>query len=137
MSLCNEYFCFFLSSFFFIVIVIYLHHSNTIQQIPYKTLPAFPTCIISPVLCSSLLSVGQLAPSAFANVTSSFVPRILKLEAAVSIGPYSGTDVLYRLGGVSVVTRLRSREEGWKTTNAVSFCIFLRKKDTISVVGVW
>lgn len=42
-------------------------------------LPALPTWIMS-LVCSSLLSVGQLDPSNFTRVSSSFVPIILYFD---------------------------------------------------------
>ena len=62
---------------------------------------------------------------------------IFELEAAESIDPNNGTTVLYRFGGLSVVTRSREIPVGAKSTFAVSFLIFLRKKEAITVVGVW
>lgn len=87
--------------------------------------------------CSSLLKTGHELPSAFTKVTSSFVPRTLHVEAASSIGPKRGTTALYRLGGVSVVGRSRESVFSAKSTRAVFLFIFLRKKEAITVVGVW
>jgi hypothetical protein len=93
--------------------------------------------MISPVLCSSLRSTGQELPSAFIKVTSNLVPMILNFDAAVSIGPNRGTTDLYRLGGLSDVERLRTSSCGANSTFAFSLLIFFRKKEAITVVGVW
>lgn len=53
----------------------------------YHALPALPICKISPVVGSSLLSTGQLAPSALTNFNSSFEPRILYVDSSVSMAP--------------------------------------------------
>lgn len=87
-------------------------HFSISQQdlgLTYCTLPALPTCNISPVALSSLRNTGQELPSAFASVTSSLVPRILNEDFSGSMGPHRDTNFLYRLGfGVSVVGRSRS-----------------------------
>jgi hypothetical protein len=93
--------------------------------------------MISPVLCSSLLSVGHEAPPVLTKITSSFVPMILNFDSAVSIGPNNGTVALYRLGGLSEVGRSRRSSWGEKSTLAFSLLIFLRKKEAMTVVGVW
>jgi hypothetical protein len=62
---------------------------------------------------------------------------ILHFEAAGSVGPNRGTTVRYRLGGVSVVTRSSETSVGEKSTFAVSLLIFLRKKEAMTVLGVW
>lgn len=62
---------------------------------------------------------------------------ILKLEVAMLIGPNNGTVVLYRFGGLSDVGRSRRSSCASNCTVAFSFSIFLRKKEAITVVGVW
>lgn len=57
------------------------------------TLPALPAWMISPVKRSFALSTGHPDPSAFARVSSNFVPIILKLLFSVSIVPNSGISV--------------------------------------------
>lgn len=57
----------------------------------YWTLPARPTCSISPVGRSSARSTGQEETSALASVTSSLVPNILNVVLSGSMAPKSGT----------------------------------------------
>lgn len=101
-----------------------------------QALPVGPICVISFVLVSSLLSVGQLAPSSLASVSSSFVPMIFDVDFVVSICPKRGTLVLYLLlsaVGRSSITSLCEE----KLIFARSLLIFLRKKLAMTVVGVW
>lgn len=85
---------------------------------------------------SSARRTGQELTSALASVTSSFVPMILNVVLAGSMGPNSGTSVRYRLGGVSLVGRSSCTDELVKTTLAASLSIFLRKKDAMTLLGV-
>lgn len=62
--------------------------------------------MISPVLCSSLLSVGQLLPSAFTKINSSFVPITLNSDVFVSMGAYNGTEFSNRLLSEVIRSRL-------------------------------
>ena len=108
---------------------------SSINFIGYA-LPAWPTWMIPLVLCSSLLSVGQLSPSAFTSVISSLVPMILYVDWAVSICPNNGSSVLYLL--LSAVGRSRTTAV-WlvNSTFARSLWIFFRNKLAITLVGVW
>lgn len=106
-------------------------------SMPHSALAALPTCIISPVLCSSLLKTGHEVPSAFTKFTSNLVPIILNDEAAVSIAAYRGTTALYRLGGASVVGRSRVSSVWAKSTEAFSLSIFFRKNEAMTDFGVW
>ena len=97
--------------------------------------PARPTCIISLVLCSSLLSVGQLDPSSLAKFSSSLVPMILNSDLTVSICPNSGTLVLYLFK--SVVGRSKATvESDRKLTFALSLSIFFKYKLAMTFVAV-
>lgn len=92
--------------------------------------------MISLVLCSSLLKVGQLVPSSFTSVSSNFVPTILAFDWVGSICPKSGISVLYRL--LSAVGRSRVTVVGeLKYMFARSLSIFLRYKLAMTLVGVW
>ena len=92
--------------------------------------------MISLVLSSSLLSVGQLDSSAFTRINSSFVPMILYVDRVVSIYPNKGSSVLYLL--LSAVGRSRNTAV-WlvNSTFARSLSIFFRNKLAITLVGVW
>lgn len=57
-------------------------------------IPALPTWILSPVNLSSLRSTGQLVPSAFTRVISSFVPRTLNLLSSGLMPANNGNLVL-------------------------------------------
>ena len=97
--------------------------------------PALPVCMISLVLCSSLRRAGQLVPSNFASVSSTFVPMILYVDSAIDIWPKSGNSVLYRL--LSTVGRSRLTVLGvLKTTFARSLSTFLRYKLAMTLEGV-
>lgn len=93
--------------------------------------------MISPVRRSSALRTGQELTSALASVTSSLVPRILCVVFSGSMGPNNGTSVLYRFGGESVVGRSSWMDDCEKTTLAASLSIFFRKKEAITLLGVW
>lgn len=111
------------------ILVIWFHY--------FTILPAFPTCSISPVLASSLLNVGQEAPSAFTRFSSNFEPKTVNFEAAGSISPNNGTTALYRLGGSSVVIRSRVTDVGEENSIlAVFLLIFFKKYEAITAVGV-
>ncbi len=102
----------------------------------FHALPARPTWTISLVLCSSLRSVGQLAPSSFTSASSSFVPIILYFELAVSICPKSGISVVCLL--LSPVGKSKLTDVGEENSmTARSLSIFFRKRLAITVVGVW
>jgi len=60
-------------------------HTKTVY-----TLPALPAWMISPVCLSSDLRTGHPSPSAFASVSSSFVPMILKVQLSGLMVPNSG-----------------------------------------------
>ena len=66
------------------------------------------------------------------------MPKILKVDSWVLIGPNSCTMFLYRFGGTSVVGRSRESSVGLaNNTDAASLFIFFIKKEAITVVGVW
>lgn len=100
-------------------------------------LPAFPTWIISPVRRSSALRTGQPLTSALASTTSNFVPMILNDDSSGFIGATNSTSFLYRFGGESVVGRSSEMPCLLNLTEAESLLIFLRKKEAMTVVGVW
>lgn len=102
------------------------------SHLPFYTLPAFPIWIISPVTRSSLLNTGQLVASAFASVSSTFVPMTLKVLFSGSMPAYVGTCCLYRL--LSAV--FRSRSTVVADENAIfdaSLSIFFKKIDAMTV----
>lgn len=72
-----------------------------------------------------------------ASVTSSLVPKILYTVFSGSIGPNNGTSVVYRFGGESVVGRSSWMDDCVKVTLATSLLIFFRKKEAITLLGVW
>lgn len=80
--------------------------------------------MISPVLGSSLRNTGQLLPSALASVSSSFVPKILKVDFPASIGANSGQVFVYRL--LSLVGRSSSILSAENSIFAFDLSIFLR-----------
>jgi hypothetical protein len=90
-------------------------------------------------VCASSLrkTAHDVLGSALARVTSSFVPRILKADLAGSMAAKRGTAAVYRLGVGSEVTRSRWSLSAAKVTVDRSAAIFLRKKEAITVVGVW
>lgn len=104
---------------------------------PHYAIPALPICRICPVVASSPRRTGHDAPFAFTNVTSSFVPKILNDDLAVSIVPYRGTSAVYLFGVESVVAKSRTSCFSWNSTLAVSLLIFFRKKAAMTFVAVW
>lgn len=70
-----------------------LHPATQRKDPAFYTRPALPTCIISPVSLSSERKTGHAAPSAFARVSSSFVPRILNLLSSGLMVPKRGNSV--------------------------------------------
>jgi hypothetical protein len=81
--------------------------------------------MISPVCGSSAFKTGQPLPSAFSNVSSNFVPMILKELFSGSIGAKKGISVEYLF--LSDVTRSRLTVVGEvKETVDLSLSIFLR-----------
>lgn len=86
----------------------------------------------------SLRNTGHERAPSLASVSSSLVPRILKVDFVVSIGPYSGMAVLYLFFvGISVVTRSRSTVFLLNSTLDAVLSIFLRNIDAITEAEVW
>lgn len=98
------------------------------SPLPYA-LPARPVCMISPVGFSSALNTGHPAPSAFASVSSNFVPNTLNVLLPVSIFPYNCIVASYCFPSDVFRSIMTSLPDSGNSTLETALSIFLRKNE--------